>query len=131
MEKSFCKLGFAVAAAVMLAGCGQQKAAGPAAAPIVNVVSIAAKRQPVSELLSLVGLSASAAERFPAEFSGGQRQRVCMWAILLSLRAAKDVMMRVRIPSAVSIFREFVLIVSCSYCCTYNVLKKNKAIFTI
>ena len=34
--------------------------------------------QDVSELLSLVGLDASALDKYPHEFSGGQRQRICI-----------------------------------------------------
>ena len=36
----------------------------------------AERNRKVSELLDIVGLPASAAERFPFEFSGGQRQRI-------------------------------------------------------
>ncbi len=38
--------------------------------------SAAARRERVGELLSLVGLSAAQARRYPHEFSGGQRQRI-------------------------------------------------------
>lgn len=36
------------------------------------------QREKVAELLEIVGLSPSHAERFPHEFSGGQRQRICI-----------------------------------------------------
>jgi len=44
--------------------------------PIAHGVDPAAARKRAGELLSLVGLNASAMERFPHEFSGGQRQRI-------------------------------------------------------
>src|SRR5579864_501952 len=44
--------------------------------PIAHGVAPATARQRAAELLGLVGLNASAMERFPHEFSGGQRQRI-------------------------------------------------------
>ena len=44
--------------------------------PIAHGVDPATARKRAGELLSLVGLNASAMERFPHEFSGGQRQRI-------------------------------------------------------
>ncbi len=38
-----------------LAGCGKKKDAGPKGPPVVQVVAVEAKRQPVAETLSLVG----------------------------------------------------------------------------
>lgn len=38
--------------------------------------TVASQRERVAELLSLVGLSAAQARRYPHEFSGGQRQRI-------------------------------------------------------
>jgi oligopeptide transport system ATP-binding protein len=43
---------------------------------IHNVGSKAERRDRVAELLQLVGLDASHAQRYPHEFSGGQRQRI-------------------------------------------------------
>src|SRR5207342_2366516 len=43
---------------------------------IHGIGSQAERRERVRELLAIVGLSSSAANRFPHEFSGGQRQRV-------------------------------------------------------
>jgi oligopeptide/dipeptide ABC transporter ATP-binding protein len=43
---------------------------------IHNVGSKAERRERVTELLKLVGLDSSHAERYPHEFSGGQRQRI-------------------------------------------------------
>jgi len=44
--------------------------------PIANGTSKAAALKHAGELLDMVGLGASAVERFPHEFSGGQRQRI-------------------------------------------------------
>jgi peptide/nickel transport system ATP-binding protein len=44
--------------------------------PIIHGTLPAKARQQAHELLGLVGLDASAAQRFPHEFSGGQRQRI-------------------------------------------------------
>ena len=44
--------------------------------PIAHGADPAAARQRACDLLGLVGLNASAMERFPHEFSGGQRQRI-------------------------------------------------------
>ena len=44
--------------------------------PIIHGMRPAAARDEALEMLRLVGLDASAAERFPHEFSGGQRQRI-------------------------------------------------------
>ncbi|VIO65257.1 Glutathione import ATP-binding protein GsiA [Bradyrhizobium ivorense] len=44
--------------------------------PIAHGTDPAVARQRATELLGLVGLNASAMERYPHEFSGGQRQRI-------------------------------------------------------
>ena len=44
--------------------------------PIAHGVDAATARQRAGDLLGLVGLNASAMERYPHEFSGGQRQRI-------------------------------------------------------
>jgi peptide/nickel transport system ATP-binding protein len=44
--------------------------------PIAHGVDAAMARQRAGDLLGLVGLNASAMERYPHEFSGGQRQRI-------------------------------------------------------
>jgi peptide/nickel transport system ATP-binding protein len=44
--------------------------------PIIHGTLPAKARQEAQELLGLVGLDSSAAQRFPHEFSGGQRQRI-------------------------------------------------------
>ncbi|WP_213770817.1 ABC transporter ATP-binding protein [Bradyrhizobium sp. dw_78] len=44
--------------------------------PLIHGMSRAATRARVAELLNLVGLQETAAERYPHEFSGGQRQRI-------------------------------------------------------
>jgi len=44
--------------------------------PIANGTPKAAALKQAGELLDMVGLGASAVERFPHEFSGGQRQRI-------------------------------------------------------
>ncbi|QOZ26755.1 ABC transporter ATP-binding protein [Bradyrhizobium sp. CCBAU 51753] len=44
--------------------------------PIAHGTDPALARQRATELLGLVGLNASAMERYPHEFSGGQRQRI-------------------------------------------------------
>jgi peptide/nickel transport system ATP-binding protein len=44
--------------------------------PIAHGIDPATARQRAGDLLGLVGLNASAMDRFPHEFSGGQRQRI-------------------------------------------------------
>ena len=44
--------------------------------PIAHGIAPLTARQRAAELLGLVGLNASAMERYPHEFSGGQRQRI-------------------------------------------------------
>jgi peptide/nickel transport system ATP-binding protein len=44
--------------------------------PIAHGVDAATARQRAGDLLGLVGLNASAMDRYPHEFSGGQRQRI-------------------------------------------------------
>jgi len=44
--------------------------------PVIHGLSRAAARARAREMLALVGLDPSAADRFPHEFSGGQRQRI-------------------------------------------------------
>ncbi|MEO8924825.1 MAG: ABC transporter ATP-binding protein [Caldimonas sp.] len=44
--------------------------------PLIHGATAEASRQRALELLSLVGLDARSADRFPHEFSGGQRQRI-------------------------------------------------------
>jgi peptide/nickel transport system ATP-binding protein len=44
--------------------------------PVIHGTPVEQARTEARELLRLVGLNASAAERFPHEFSGGQRQRI-------------------------------------------------------
>jgi peptide/nickel transport system ATP-binding protein len=44
--------------------------------PIIHGTPPAQAREEARELLGMVGLDASAADRFPHEFSGGQRQRI-------------------------------------------------------
>ncbi len=44
--------------------------------PVIHGTPVEQARTEARELLRLVGLNASAAERFPNEFSGGQRQRI-------------------------------------------------------
>jgi oligopeptide/dipeptide ABC transporter ATP-binding protein len=45
---------------------------------IHDIGTSASRRVRVAELLSLVGLDAEAARKYPHEFSGGQRQRICI-----------------------------------------------------
>ena len=64
-------LSAALAAALVAAGCSKKAAGGPGGFPLFQVVTVAVKRQPVNESLSLIGsLAANEMVEIKAETDG-------------------------------------------------------------